>query len=60
MLDEASQPGMVQEALNRQLLVGPNALDGTRVLQDELRAVGRHVGSWYSNATDLFAIDRPA
>ena len=34
-------------------------LDGTRVLQDELRAVGRHAGSWYSHATDLFAIDRP-
>jgi flavin reductase (DIM6/NTAB) family NADH-FMN oxidoreductase RutF len=35
-------------------------LDGTRVDQEQLRAVGRHVGSWYSHATDLFAIDRPA
>ncbi len=34
-------------------------LDGTRVIQEELRAVGRHAGSWYSHATDLFAIDRP-
>lgn len=40
--------------------VADRVLDGTRVLQEELRAVGRHVGSWYSNATDLFAIDRPA
>ncbi len=35
-------------------------LDGTRVLQEELRAIGRHAGSWYSNATDLFSLDRPA
>jgi len=40
--------------------VADRVLDGSRVDQAELRAVGRHVGSWYSHATDLFAIDRPA
>ena len=40
--------------------VADRVLDGTRVKQDELRAIGRHAGSWYSHATDLFAIDRPA
>ena len=40
--------------------VADRVLDGTRVDQAELRAVGRHAGSWYSHATDLFDIDRPA
>jgi len=34
-------------------------LDGTRVDQAALRAVGRHVGNSYSRATDLFDITRP-
>ena len=34
-------------------------LDGTKVDQAELRAVGRHAGNTYSNATDLFDIVRP-
>ena len=34
-------------------------LDGTRVDQAALRAVGRHVGNTYSHATDLFDILRP-
>ncbi len=40
--------------------VADRVLDGTRVDQHELRAIGRHAGSWYSHATDLFDIDRPA
>lgn len=40
--------------------VAERLLDGTRVDQAELRAVGRHVGNAYSNATDLFEIVRPA
>ncbi len=40
--------------------VEDNLLDGTRVDQAELRAVGRHAGNTYSNATDLFDLDRPA
>ncbi len=35
-------------------------LDGTRVDQAELKAIGRHAGNTYSNATDLFDIERPA
>ena len=34
-------------------------LDGTRIDQARLRAVGRHAGNQYSNATDLFEIIRP-
>ncbi|MCB0967405.1 MAG: flavin reductase family protein [Ilumatobacter sp.] len=34
-------------------------LDGTRVDQVELRAIGRHVGNSYSHATDLFDLTRP-
>jgi flavin reductase (DIM6/NTAB) family NADH-FMN oxidoreductase RutF len=34
-------------------------LDGTRVDQAELRAVGRHAGNAYSLATDLFELVRP-
>lgn len=40
--------------------VADRLLDGTRVDQAELRAIGRHAGNWYSNATDLFDITRPA
>ena len=39
--------------------VDPELLDGTRVDQAGLRAVGRHAGNTYSNATDLFDIVRP-
>jgi flavin reductase (DIM6/NTAB) family NADH-FMN oxidoreductase RutF len=34
-------------------------LDGTRINQLDLKAVGRHVGNAYSNSTDLFEIARP-
>ena len=34
-------------------------LDGTRVDQAALRAIGRHAGSTYSHATDLFDLVRP-
>ncbi len=34
-------------------------LDGTRIDQAALQAVGRHVGNSYSHATDLFDINRP-
>ena len=40
--------------------VADRVLDGTRIDQHELRAVGRHAGSWYSHATDLFDISRPS
>ncbi|MEO0494550.1 MAG: flavin reductase family protein [Actinomycetota bacterium] len=40
--------------------VADRVLDGTRVDQHGLRAVGRHAGSWYSHATDLFDITRPS
>lgn len=39
--------------------VDPTLLDGTRVDQAELKAVGRHVGNSYSNSTDLFDLIRP-
>ncbi|MEE9415730.1 MAG: flavin reductase family protein [Acidimicrobiales bacterium] len=39
--------------------VADQLLDGTRVDQAELKAVGRHVGNWYSSATNLFEIERP-
>jgi len=35
-------------------------LDGTRVDQAALRAIGRHVGNMYSHSTDLFDLIRPA
>lgn len=35
-------------------------LDGTRIDQAELRAIGRHAGNSYSRATDLFDLERPA
>lgn len=34
-------------------------LDGTRIDQAELRAVGRHVGNTYSRSHDLFDLSRP-
>ena len=40
--------------------VADRVLDGTRVNQSELQAVGRHAGNWYSHATDLFDLTRPA
>lgn len=40
--------------------VDDSLLDGTRVDQALLRAVGRHVGNAYSRSHDLFDIDRPA
>jgi len=39
--------------------VDESLLDGTRVDQAALRAVGRHAGNTYSHATDLFDIARP-
>jgi flavin reductase (DIM6/NTAB) family NADH-FMN oxidoreductase RutF len=39
--------------------VAADLLDGTRVNQRDLAAVGRHVGNAYSHATDLFEIVRP-
>lgn len=40
--------------------VAVDLLDGTRVDQAALHAIGRHVGNTYSHATDLFDIVRPA
>lgn len=40
--------------------IADRVLQGTRIDQAGLRGVGRHVGNWYSNATDLYEIDRPA
>jgi flavin reductase (DIM6/NTAB) family NADH-FMN oxidoreductase RutF len=34
-------------------------LDGTRVDQTELKAIGRHAGNTYSHSTDLFELRRP-
>jgi len=39
--------------------IADELLDGTRIDQAGLRAVGRHAGNQYSNATDLFEIVRP-
>ena len=39
--------------------VDETLLDGTRVDQYELKAVGRHVGNVYSHSTDLFELIRP-
>ena len=39
--------------------IADELLDGTRIDQAGLRAVGRHAGNQYSNATDLFEISRP-
>lgn len=40
--------------------VAGDVLDGTRVDQTRLQPVGRHAGNWYSHATDLFELIRPA
>jgi len=39
--------------------VDPALLDGTRVDQAELKAIGRHAGNGYSHSTDLFDLIRP-
>jgi flavin reductase (DIM6/NTAB) family NADH-FMN oxidoreductase RutF len=39
--------------------VDPDLLDGTRVDQAALHAIGRHVGNLYSTSTDLFEMIRP-
>lgn len=39
--------------------VDPDLLDGTRVLHDVLKAVGRMAGMEYSRTTERFAITRP-
>lgn len=39
--------------------VAESLLDGTRVDQRELRAIGRHVANGYSRSTDLFELNRP-
>lgn len=39
--------------------VADELLDGTRIDQGALGAVGRHAGNMYSHATDLFEIIRP-
>jgi flavin reductase (DIM6/NTAB) family NADH-FMN oxidoreductase RutF len=39
--------------------VAESILDGTRVDQRELRAIGRHAGNGYSRSTDLFDLIRP-
>lgn len=40
--------------------VDAELLDGTRVDQTALQAIGRHVGNLYSHSTDLFELIRPA
>ncbi len=39
--------------------IDESLLDGTRIDQAALAAVGRHVGNSYSHATDLFDLTRP-
>ncbi len=39
--------------------IAESILDGTRVDQRELRAIGRHAGNGYSRSTDLFDLIRP-
>lgn len=39
--------------------VAEHLLDGTRIDQAELRAVGRHAGNTYSRTADLFDLIRP-
>ena len=39
--------------------VDADLLDGTRVDQAALRAIGRHAGNGYSHSTDLFELVRP-
>lgn len=40
--------------------IDESLLDGTRIDQAALHAIGRHVGNQYSHATDLFEAIRPA
>lgn len=40
--------------------VDADLLDGTRVDQAALGAIGRHAGNWYSTTDNLFEIIRPA
>ncbi len=39
--------------------VDATLLDGTRVDQADLKAIGRHVGNLYSHSSDLFELIRP-
>jgi len=39
--------------------VSDRIIDGTHIDQEALDAVGRHVGSYYSRANQLFTVDRP-
>jgi flavin reductase (DIM6/NTAB) family NADH-FMN oxidoreductase RutF len=55
---EAGNALVIGEAV--EFHIADEILDGTRIDQAGLRAVGRHVGNQYSNATDLFEIIRPA
>lgn len=54
---EAGNALVVGEAVEFHIAEG--ILDGTRIDQAALRAIGRHAGNQYSNATDLFEIIRP-
>ena len=55
---EAGNALVIGEAV--EFHIADEVLDGTRIDQAALRAVGRHAGNQYSNATDLFEIIRPA
>lgn len=39
--------------------VDPGVLDGTRIRFEQLRAVGRLAGPWYSRTGELFSMERP-
>ena len=54
---EAGNAFVIGEAV--EFHIADEILDGTRIDQAALRAVGRHVGNQYSHATDLFEIIRP-
>ncbi len=54
---EAGNALVIGEAV--EFHIAEEILDGTRVDQAGLRAVGRHVGNQYSHATDLFELIRP-
>jgi flavin reductase (DIM6/NTAB) family NADH-FMN oxidoreductase RutF len=49
---------VIGEAVEIHVLDG--LLDGTRIDQADLRAIGRHAGNSYSRASDLFDMIRPA
>lgn len=55
---EAGNALVIGEAV--EFHIAESILDGTRIDQASLSAVGRHVGNQYSHATDLFEIVRPA